>query len=165
MKNKHTVFTYGTLMKGYYGHDKYMGNARFISNAVMKGKMYHTSSSYPAAIHKPNSESLVYGELYHVDSDTLEDLRRYEGIGSVMTCYKEKIVKVQTEEGEIPVHAFVVTPSKKWIVKSTSRKVKHGNWRKFIDSNAHKKLSITSVLIFMAVSFILLEIIFKLSHT
>lgn len=164
MKEKHTVFTYGTLMKGFWGHDKYMKDAEFISNGVMSGKMYHTSSSYPAVIHKPLSDNPVHGEIYHVDNITMENLRRYEGIGSIMTCYKEKIVEVETENGKIPAHAFIVKPSKKWIVKSISKRVKHGNWRKFMDDGVHKKLSIASILFFLALSFVLLEIIYKFSN-
>ena len=164
MKEKHTVFTYGTLMKGFYGYEKYMRNAKFISRGVMNGKMYHTPSNYPAVVYKPMSPCDVHGEIYHVDETTMENLRKYEGIGSVITCYEEKIVEVKTENGKILAHAFVVTPLKKLMVKSLSKKIKHGDWRKFINEGIDKKPSIGLILFFLIFSFVLFEIMYRISN-
>ncbi|PLX68977.1 MAG: hypothetical protein C0603_04635 [Denitrovibrio sp.] len=135
MSKKYTVFTYGSLMKGFYGNDTLMKDAEFIGEATVDGNLRFFCSDYPVMIKKDDGKSSVKGELYHVDEVMMERLRSYEGVGSPLTCYTEKVIKAKTEEGDVPARAFVAMPGIAVPVKLSSRSIPEGDWRLFKSSS------------------------------
>lgn len=129
-----TVFTYGTLMKGFEGYEKYLKNSTFLGCGTINGKMYHTNSGYPVVIKSSfPGENRVKGELFEVDKNTMIKLRNYEGIYSFFTYYTEEILPVTLEDGSVKyARVFVAHPFAKPFIRLTSKKVKHGDWRRYI---------------------------------
>lgn len=132
MDRRYTVFTYGTLMKDFYGHKKYMRDSFFICKGTIRGFMYNTHSGYPAVIHDKLNGYEISGELYNVSGEVMESIRAYEGVGSLFTCYEEQCVDVSTDKGVVSANVFLVSPAKKPLVKLFSRRVKCGDWKKYL---------------------------------
>jgi len=55
-----------------------MGNARFVAYATTKGKMF-SSGGFPMVVADDDERSIIHGEIYDVDDDTLRHLDRLEG--------------------------------------------------------------------------------------
>lgn len=160
MSKTFTIFTYGTLMKGFKGHEVLMKHANFICDATISGHMRHLSSGYPVIIADEEKGAPISGELYEVNESTMNSLRQYEGIGSPLTCYTEKVVKVDAEFGTTIARAFVAIPSLKIPVKISTRPISERNWRTYTASN---KRTLPSPM-FMTFSFSLLAgIIWQIS--
>lgn len=94
-KNEVLVFTYGTLMRGLWNH-AYLRNAKFLGQARTVFDSYEMfDAGFPVlAETRPQEGSLVYGEVYAVDPDTLMGLDYLESNGSM---YNRK---------EIPIKLF-----------------------------------------------------------
>jgi gamma-glutamylcyclotransferase (GGCT)/AIG2-like uncharacterized protein YtfP len=79
--NKTKVFVYGTLKKGnsHRGLDRWAPNAKFIGAAVTSKPSYslYDLGAFPAA--HLNGDSLILGEVWEVDNDTMQDLDQIEG--------------------------------------------------------------------------------------
>ncbi|MEC9491203.1 gamma-glutamylcyclotransferase family protein [Flexistipes sp.] len=164
MSKNYNVFVYGTLMKGFDGYKKYMCKGNYITEGSLKGIMYHTGSGYPAVIYNTKKGGEVSGELYSVDENLMKDLRRYEGIGSLLTCYEEKLVKIQTKDGDIPARVFVVSPFWKNLIKLSGVLVSNGDWKKFVTAPPKKAWQTIAPAILFFVSFIFVfQIIFKIT--
>jgi len=131
---KYTVFTYGTLMRGFYGHENFMQDAEFLGEATVNGDLRFFTIDYPVMIRKTKGGKPVHGELYSVYEQTLEKLRRYEGIGNPFTCYTEKDVTAKTKDGEVIARSFVVIPRIELAMMFTTRHIPEGSWRKFKES-------------------------------
>jgi len=80
MKNKHIVFCYGSLKKGYHNHS-ILHSAEFIgeSRTTERYDMF-SFGSFPA-VNKYPQQYHVTGELYLVDDSTLAQLDILEGNG------------------------------------------------------------------------------------
>ncbi len=143
LKNHFTVFTYGTLMKNFEGYDKFMRHCRFIGKGYINGFLYHTFSGYPAVIPDEENGEKVFGELYEVDTDTMKEIRRYEGVNSFLTCYEERTVNVTFDGKKAGARAFTVTASREFLVKLTSRLVKYGDWRHFLNNSGRRRSIVT----------------------
>ena len=164
MAKRYNVFVYGTLMKGFAGYEKYMCKGDYISEASLKGVMYHTGSGYPAVIYDGKKGSEISGELYSVDENLMKELRRYEGVNSLLTCYEEKVVKVHTKTGDIPARVFVVSPFWKNLIRFTGAFVKNGDWKSFIaapSKNAWQ--SIAPVILFLISFIFVFQIVFGIT--
>lgn len=98
MKKVNRVFVYGTLKKGFYFHNEYLGGDK--SNPCGTAKTTKDFSLYtdgmPHMIREP-SETGVKGELYEVDNDVLKRLDDLEGHPVV---YYRDIIEVFDEKGD-----------------------------------------------------------------
>ena len=75
--NKHLVFVYGTLRRGGAGAMSIgFPNSKFIAEARVSGSLYDLGA-YPGLLTN-ESNSLVIGEVYEVDDETLNELDEFE---------------------------------------------------------------------------------------
>src|SRR6266700_2326648 len=75
--NKHLVFVYGTLRRGGAGAMSItFPNSKFMADAKVSGSLYDLGA-YPGVLLN-ESNSLVIGEVYEVDDETLNKLDDYE---------------------------------------------------------------------------------------
>jgi gamma-glutamylcyclotransferase (GGCT)/AIG2-like uncharacterized protein YtfP len=75
--DKHLVFVYGTLRRGSAGAmPKRFPKSKFIADAKVKGSLYDLGS-FPGLLLN-DRDALVIGEVYEVDSETLNDLDDFE---------------------------------------------------------------------------------------
>lgn len=75
--NKHLVFVYGTLRRGSAGSMSVrFPDSKFIADAKVSGSLYDLGA-YPGLILN-ESNSLVAGEVYEVDDETLNKLDDFE---------------------------------------------------------------------------------------
>lgn len=72
MKNgKHTVFVYGSLMKGEYNHDAYLSDADCLGEAFITGYALYDLGHYPGIKHT-DGPCKVCGELYKVSEEAFD---------------------------------------------------------------------------------------------
>ena len=87
--NKHLVFVYGTLRRGGAGAMSIrFPNSKFIADARVSGNLYDLGA-YPGLL-LDESNSLVVGEVYEVDDETLNRLDEFEASSS----YRRKQVEI-----------------------------------------------------------------------
>jgi gamma-glutamylcyclotransferase (GGCT)/AIG2-like uncharacterized protein YtfP len=87
--NKHLVFVYGTLRRGGAGAMSIrFPESNFIANAKVSGSLYDLGA-YPGLLVN-ESNSLVTGEVYEVDDETLKELDEFEAASS----YRRKQVEI-----------------------------------------------------------------------
>jgi len=127
----YTVFTYGSLMKDFSGYDMYLKDADFVCDARVRGDLRFFCSDYPVMINRSSGERFVKGEIYKVDEETMEKLRKYEGVGNLFTCYTERVIEAETAEGILSARAFVAIPEIEIPVRLTSKSIPEGDWREF----------------------------------
>jgi len=156
----YTVFTYGTLMKGFYGHDNFMLDAEFIGEATVNGDLRFFTIDYPVLIKKTKGGKPIKGELYKVDEKTLNKLRKYEGIGNPFTCYTERNVTAKTKDGDVIARSFVVIPRIEMAMLFTSRHISECCWRKF--KSKKMRLPIPQPLIISAAAGLLAAIVWEM---
>jgi len=158
--NTFTVFTYGTLMRGFIGYEKYLKNAVFLGNGSIKGKMYQTNSGYPVVTKSKNGRD-IHGELFEVDKDTMIKLRNYEGVYSFFTYYREELLPVKLADGSVKyARVFTAHPFVKPLIKLTAKRVKNGDWKEYIAGppKNYRKWALTLLLIL--INFIILIEVF-----
>ena len=73
---KHLVFVYGTLKKGKSNHD-FLKDSKFLNDAKIHGVTMYNLGHYPALV--LSGHASVSGEVYRVNSKTLEHLDHLEG--------------------------------------------------------------------------------------
>jgi len=157
---RYTVFTYGTLMRGFYGHENFMQDAEFLGEATVNGDLRFFTLDYPVMIKKTKGGKPVRGELYSVDEKTLEKLRRYEGIGNPFTCYTEKNVTAQTKDGEVIARSFVVIPRIELAMMFTTRHIPECCWKKFKESR--KRFPIPQPLLISLAASLFVAVVYEL---
>ena len=86
------IFVYGTLMDGQVNH--YLLKDMPHRAAYAEGLVLHDLGSYPAAV---KGEGTVYGEVYEVDSETLE---RLDALESSPELYHREAIRVHYGAGE-----------------------------------------------------------------
>jgi gamma-glutamylcyclotransferase (GGCT)/AIG2-like uncharacterized protein YtfP len=75
--NKHLVFVYGTLRRGSaHSMSIRFPNSSFIADAKVSGSLYDLGEYPGLVLSEPNS--LVVGEVYEVDEETLNQLDDFE---------------------------------------------------------------------------------------
>lgn len=93
------LFVYGTLMNCRSNH-RLLAGARYIGKAVLEGFGMYKVSSFPGIIRKPGS--MVIGEVYKINEDTLNKVDILEGEGFL---YNREVVTVFVE-GKETIKAF-----------------------------------------------------------
>ena len=87
--NKHLVFVYGSLRRGGAGAMSIrFPDAKFIAEAKVSGSLYDLGA-YPGLLLN-ESKSLVTGEVYEVDDETLNQLDDFEA----SSHYRRKGVEI-----------------------------------------------------------------------
>lgn len=90
------VFVYGTLMRGNREHENFLSEAQFAGNFVAEGFQLFDFGSYPRVIHSEIDK--IKGELYIIDSKTLEKLDELEDEGNL---YIRKLISVSNDNNEV----------------------------------------------------------------
>ena len=88
------VFVYGTLLSGEHNHDYYLSDSPCIGRSTLTGYDMYDIGSFPGIV---LGEGEIFGEVYNVSEETLEELDYLEGEGSL---YIRKLVEVTMETGE-----------------------------------------------------------------
>ena len=88
----HLVFVYGSLKKGFSNHPV-IENSKFLGNTETVDRNFRMFSLnyFPTVAETEGEDFTIIGELYDVDTKTLQDLDRLEGNGHL---YNRKKVKV-----------------------------------------------------------------------
>lgn len=90
--NKHLVFVYGTLRRGStHAMSIRFPKSRFVAEAKVSGSLFDLGA-YPGFL-LDDSNSLVVGEVYEVDDETLKELDDFES----SSHYWRKQVKIALE--------------------------------------------------------------------
>ena len=93
--NKHLLFVYGTLRRGgAQAMPKIFPDSKFIDNANVGGSLYDLGA-YPGLL-LDESNSLVVGEVYEVDDETLNQLDEIEAA----TFYWRKQVEIPVGDSQ-----------------------------------------------------------------
>jgi gamma-glutamylcyclotransferase (GGCT)/AIG2-like uncharacterized protein YtfP len=97
MKKINRVFVYGTLKRGFYFHEQYLGGDKANScGPARTTKDYSLYTDGMPHMIKETSETGVKGELYEVDNKILKTLDDLEGHPIV---YYRDIIEVIDEKG------------------------------------------------------------------
>jgi gamma-glutamylcyclotransferase (GGCT)/AIG2-like uncharacterized protein YtfP len=74
-----TLFVYGSLMSGFWNHDRYCRDALTIEPSVTTGLLYHLPQGFPAMFDAPDGQ--VHGEVMTFPDigKTLRELDYLEG--------------------------------------------------------------------------------------
>jgi gamma-glutamylcyclotransferase (GGCT)/AIG2-like uncharacterized protein YtfP len=78
--SKHTIFVYGTLMKGQSNHNRFLANATYLGEGELDNYRIFDLGYFPGIV---KGDGVVYGELYEVSDSELDDIDRLEGEGSL----------------------------------------------------------------------------------
>jgi gamma-glutamylcyclotransferase (GGCT)/AIG2-like uncharacterized protein YtfP len=115
------LFVYGTLRRGSNNEPARLlqGQARFIGNARMQGRLYGLGR-YPGAVPASKQGEWVRGEVYQMDDSAglLAALDEYEG-----SSFERAISSVQTEEGRT-MECWVYL----YVGKTPGRLIGSGDW-------------------------------------
>ncbi len=106
---KQLVFVYGTLKKGFFYHDKYLGDGKgeFVSTASVGNDYSLYIDALPFMV-REKSDTGVKGELYEVNADTLKNLDDLEGHP---IFYKREAIEVKDADGNIKNAWAYIYPS------------------------------------------------------
>ena len=90
------LFVYGTLMKGNSNHEEFLSDARFAGYFTADGFQLYDFGNYPLIIQ--NEIDKIRGEMYIVDSKTLDKLDISEAKGNLFT---RKLIQVINDNDEV----------------------------------------------------------------
>lgn len=117
--NNHLVFVYGTLRRGEArSMSVRFPNARFIAEAKVSGSLYDLGA-YPGLLLN-ESNSLVTGEAYEVDDETLNELDEFEGASN----YWRKQVEISIGTARMVCWTYEPNPD----VYSSGKLITSGDW-------------------------------------
>lgn len=97
------IFTYGTLMNNERNH-YYLSDQEFISNAYIKNYDIYNLGTYPGII---KGSDIVYGELYSVDENSLNQIDALEELGYLYDRVLERVYISNEESIEAYVYVYL----------------------------------------------------------
>lgn len=103
MEKLYNLFTYGTLMQGFdnpYAETLRL-SSKYLGKGYFNGRLYRVEW-YPGALFEPNAASLVYGEIYQLNSlEILKTLDEYEDVleDEAASLYVRKVIPVRDSQG------------------------------------------------------------------
>lgn len=103
------VLVYGSLMKGYWNHDKYLRDnylVEYVGEGILKEYEMYQVSSFPGIVQEDGA--YVVGEVYKIEEEVLNSLDALEGEGFMYKRVKENILLT---DGSV-IKAYVY----KWIL-------------------------------------------------
>lgn len=105
---RHTLFVYGSLMKGFYNHKGFLENAVFLGQAAISGFDIYDLGRYPGIKRSSDTAEAhtVLGELYEVNDDEYAAICELEGNGSL---YQSETVPAYLDGSRdwMPAEVFV----------------------------------------------------------
>lgn len=123
--NKHLVFVYGSLRRGGAGAMAIrFPNSRFIAEARVSGSLYDLGA-YPGLLLN-ESTSLVNGEVYEVDVETLGELDQFE----LSSDYQRK--QVQVLMGTERKKCWIYVPEYDPEFYSNRKLITSGDWAEYV---------------------------------
>ena len=128
------LFVYGTLMRGFANHDKYLGPwVKAVLPARIRGELYHLPEGYPALL---EGSRAVRGELIVVPGldriiNAIDDLEDYYGPEGD-SVYRREVMAVEVMETGNLVDAFVYIFCDRTYAVEKGIRVGYGSWRLFI---------------------------------
>ena len=90
------VFVYGSLRKGFWNHEAYLKNSKFIGKGKTKEKYAMYADIIPYVVENEKISHIV-GEVYEIDKETLKRIDCLEGHPN---HYIRKKVPIILETGE-----------------------------------------------------------------
>ncbi|AIF43030.1 gamma-glutamylcyclotransferase [Virgibacillus sp. SK37] len=129
MSEKYMVFVYGTLRKEE-SNNEFLANSRLVAEgAWTAGKLYSTTSYYPVL--EKYKYGKVYGELYEVTKDKLEELDVLEGyIGEGKNNLYDRIEQtIFTDKASWLAYLYVMS------IKSMEMRlsvIESGDWKRHV---------------------------------
>lgn len=93
---KHLVFVYGTLKKGFYFHEQFLGDGKslFVGPALASLDYSLYIDGMPHLV-REKTDKHVKGELYEVNSNVLKTLDDLEG-----PVYKRDVIEVLDKDSK-----------------------------------------------------------------
>lgn len=115
---RHTVFVYGSLLRGM-GNHRYLEGSNLWDKATLKGFKMYQVSSFPAIV---TGEGSIQGEIYLVDDDTLARLDQLEGhpqmyerrLATAVLDTNGKLMPVWVYIWKRPIDRLTPVPSGDW---------------------------------------------------
>lgn len=100
------VFIYGTLKKGQYFHDQYLGGEKstYLGQALISSDYSLYVDTLPSLVREKCELGMVKGELYEVDSDVLKSLDDLEGHPRI---YRREVVDIEVNGEKTTAWAYV----------------------------------------------------------
>ena len=105
MSKKHTVFVYGSLLKGM-GNHSVLGSAEFVGSGSITGYLMYSLGGFPAIKQDPDTNlKPIRGEVYKVDDEGLRRLDSLEGYSRSgndygYNMYEPEVVSVEMDTGK-----------------------------------------------------------------
>lgn len=125
--NKHFVFVYGTLRRGGAGAMSIrFPNSKFIAEAKVSGSLYDLGA-YPGLLLN-EADSLVTGEVYEVDDETLNQLDEFEAASH----YLRKQVEISLDTQKRICWVYEPDPE----FYSLRKLITSGNWNEYAKTKA-----------------------------
>ncbi len=116
----HRIFTYGTLMSGESNHG-FISTQIFNGEGIIKGFNLFNLGRFPGIRHSKHLERVVIGEIFSVDSNTLETINELEGEGSL---YNLEFAEVDLNGRTIVAGVYVYNHKIR-----RDRRIFSGDWR------------------------------------
>ena len=113
MSDRHTVFLYGTLKRGFPNHDFGRLDKFFFTDAttITRYPLLVANQWYsPVVVNEPGQGKQILGELYKVDQSTMDWMDDLEGI-TLPNGYRRHQTEVQCKSGE-PLLAWIYTKTR-----------------------------------------------------
>lgn len=101
------VFVYGTLKSGQ-GNNRVLGASELLGDASVIGALFDYG---PYPVYAPAGDDIVWGEVYRVDSETLERLDHLEGEGYL---YKRMITEAIVVASDKPCRVWIYRGHSDW---------------------------------------------------
>ncbi len=116
MRDLYYVFVYRTLMRGERAH-AFLEDAKFLGDYSLKDYAMYNLGWFPGI--RPSVGDRVFGEVYEVDLDKLQNMDGYEGEG---TLYHRTLVVVENDNESLNAFAYIFAHD------NLGEKIKGGKW-------------------------------------
>jgi gamma-glutamylcyclotransferase (GGCT)/AIG2-like uncharacterized protein YtfP len=123
------VFIYGTLKKNGENHSL-IKKEKFITPAYIHGYLYDLGVGVPA-VEIENTRDKVYGELYEIDDDFIDELDEFEGFSpdnAEDSIYSRVEVEVLTDDRKT-YQAQVYAMDQTQLSRFFAVPIKKGSWQ------------------------------------
>ena len=115
------LFCYGTLRRGEFAHKLLSKHdAEFIRECKTHPRYHlYDQGRFPGMVIQEDEPGGVYGELFEVSDECLQDTDYYEGVDSGLFCREE----IDIEDGDKAIAYLIQSPF-------TGTRISSGIWRR-----------------------------------
>lgn len=125
--SSHLVFVYGSLRRGNAGAMSVrFPDAKYVAEGSVRGQLYDLGA-YPGLV-LDSAASVVTGEVYEVDDDTLNKLDKFE----LTSDYSRKPVEV--ELGSVRTDCWIYVPDRDAEFFGEYELIESGDWIEHVRS-------------------------------